>query len=92
LSNTPSLSTAVRSAVISLSNLSGLLVKANQTVVLSHHRPSGVAPPLTTQTCPENTALDASGNCAPVTQGQTDQGTTTQSPSSDDNKPLTSKR
>ena len=55
--------------------------------------PSGVAPPpSTTTTCPENTALDANGNCAPVTQAppSTDQGTTTiqPSPPSDDNKPL----
>jgi hypothetical protein len=50
--------------------------------------PSGVAPPPSTQTCPENTALDANGNCAPLTQGPTDQGTTAQPPSStDDNKP-----
>ena len=46
--------------------------------------PSGVAPPPSTTTCPENTALDANGNCAPVTQGPIDQGTT-QPPSSDDN-------
>ena len=45
---------------------------------------SRVASPSTT-TCPENTALDTNGNCAPLTQGQTDQGTTTQPPSSDDN-------
>lgn len=38
--------------------------------------PSGVAPPPSTQTCPANTALDANGNCAPLTQGLTDQGTT----------------
>ena len=55
--------------------------------------PVGVAPPpSSTQTCPENTALDANGNCAPVTQAppSTDQGTTTiqPSPPSDDNKPL----
>ena len=56
--------------------------------------PSGVAPPPpSTTTCPENTALDANGNCAPVTQGPkappslTDQGITTLSPSTDMNKP-----
>jgi hypothetical protein len=42
--------------------------------------PSGVAPPPSTQTCPENTALDASGNCAPATQGSTDQQGTTEPP------------
>ena len=50
--------------------------------------PVGVAPPPpppSTQTCPDNTALDANGNCTPVTQGPTDQGTTTQPPPSDDN-------
>lgn len=32
--------------------------------------PLGVAPPPpSTKTCPENTALDANGNCAPLTQG-----------------------
>jgi hypothetical protein len=31
--------------------------------------PSGVAPPPPTETCPENTALDAQGNCTPLTQG-----------------------
>jgi hypothetical protein len=31
--------------------------------------PMGVAPPPSTQTCPENTAVDAKGNCAPLTQG-----------------------
>jgi hypothetical protein len=55
--------------------------------------PSGVAPPPSaTTTCPENTALDANGNCAPVTQAppSTDQGTTTTQlpPPSDNNKPL----
>jgi hypothetical protein len=30
--------------------------------------PAGVAPPPSTKTCPENTALDAKGNCAPITQ------------------------
>lgn len=50
--------------------------------------PSGVAPPPSTKTCPQNTAVDANGNCAPVTQGpketpSTDQGTT----QTDDNKP-----
>jgi hypothetical protein len=53
--------------------------------------PSGVAPPPSTTTCPENTALDANGNCAPVTQAppSTDQGTATIQPSPpDDNKPL----
>jgi hypothetical protein len=44
-----------------------------------------------TGTCPDNTALDAKGNCAPVTQTpketpSTDQGTT-QPPTTDDNKP-----
>jgi hypothetical protein len=38
--------------------------------------PSGAAPPPSTNTCPENTVLDANGNCAPLTQGPTDQGTT----------------
>lgn len=46
--------------------------------------PSGVAPPPpSTTTCPENTVVDANGNCAPLTQGpkesppsSTDQGTT----------------
>jgi hypothetical protein len=42
--------------------------------------PSGVAPPPSTQTCPENMALDASGNCAPLTQGPTDQQGTTEPP------------
>lgn len=55
--------------------------------------PSDVAPPpSTTTTCPENTALDANGNCEPMTQTSpsTDQGTTTiqPPPTSDDNKPL----
>lgn len=31
--------------------------------------PVGVAPPPLTETCPENTALDAQGNCTPLTQG-----------------------
>jgi hypothetical protein len=44
-----------------------------------------------TTTCPDNTALDAKGNCAPVTQTpkespSKDQGTT-QPPPTDDNKP-----
>ena len=33
------------------------------------------APPPSTKTCPENTAIDANGNCTPLTQGPTDQGT-----------------
>jgi hypothetical protein len=40
-----------------------------------------VAPPPSTETCPDNTALDANGNCAPVTQ------TPKEPKSSDDNKP-----
>lgn len=31
--------------------------------------PSGIAPPPQTGTCPENTVLDAQGNCSPLTQG-----------------------
>jgi hypothetical protein len=31
--------------------------------------PGSIAPPPSTKTCPENTAVDANGNCAPVTQG-----------------------
>lgn len=38
--------------------------------------PSGVAPPPSTTTCPDITALDANGNCAPLTQAPTDQATT----------------
>ena len=31
--------------------------------------PTGVAPPPSTEICPENTVIDANGNCAPLTQG-----------------------
>ena len=49
--------------------------------------PSGVAPPPSTTTCPANTALDANGNCAPLTQAPTDRGTTTQPPTGDNTNP-----
>jgi hypothetical protein len=45
--------------------------------------PSGVAPPPSTTTCPANTVLDTNGNCAPLTQAPTDQGTTAQPPTDD---------
>jgi hypothetical protein len=53
----------------------------------------GVSLPPLIQACPENTALDANGNCAPVIKNppSTDQGTTTTPqppPSSNDNKHL----
>jgi hypothetical protein len=55
--------------------------KSDSTVIAPP--PSGVAPPPSTTTCPANTALDTNGNCAPVTQGPTDQGATTQPPTGD---------
>lgn len=56
---------------------------------------SVIAPPPSTTTCPENTAVDANGNCAPVTQApkespppSTDQqGTTQPTPPTVDNTP-----
>jgi hypothetical protein len=55
--------------------------KSDSTVIAPP--PSGVAPPPLTTTCPANTVSDTNGNCAPVTQGPTDQGTTTQPPTGD---------
>ena len=39
--------------------------------------PSGVAPPPSTEKCPDNSAVDSKGNCTPITQ----------SPGDGDNKP-----
>lgn len=40
--------------------------RADSSIIAPPH--SGVAPPPSTETCPENTALDAKGNCTPLTQ------------------------